>query len=103
MADRQSGRNRVVREQRAGTIDKASPFEPAPSALPLLTRAIMEVPLPGAPPRVHQLGAEIGLAFVDGTLRQNHVRRISESLQLIDHRAALQSVRVDLSLSLLND
>jgi hypothetical protein len=74
-----------------------------PSALPLLTRAIMEVPLPGAPPYAQQLGAEIGLAFVDGALRQNHIRRVSESLQLIEHGAALQTVRVDLSLSLLNE
>jgi hypothetical protein len=75
----------------------------AQKALELLIKAIMEVPLPGAPPHGQQHGAEIGLAFVDGALRQNHVRRISESLQLIDHGAALQTVRVDLSLSLLND
>jgi hypothetical protein len=97
-AARASDRGVYVADARAPAI-----AEPTPSALPLFTKAIMDVPLPGAPPYVHQLGAEIGLAFVDGALRQNHVRRVSESLRLIDHGAALQTVRVDLSLSLLNE
>jgi hypothetical protein len=84
-------------------VDEGAEGVRVPNALPLLVKAIREVPLPGAPPHGQQHGAEIGLAFVDGALRQNHVRRISESLQLIDHGAALQTVRVDLSLSLLND
>jgi hypothetical protein len=68
-----------------------------------LEEAILSVPLPGSPPRLPRVGAPIGLAFVDGALRQNHVRRVSDSLALVEHGVVERTVRIDLSLSLLTD
>jgi hypothetical protein len=69
----------------------------------LLVEAINSVPVPGAPPRFSRAGSWIGLAFLETALRQNHVRRLTESLSFTEHRAAERSVQLDLSLGLLDD
>lgn len=69
----------------------------------MLREAIRTMPIPGSPPRLPRVGATIGLAFVDAALRQNHIRRVSERIELLEHGSAKRSVRVDLSLSLLTD
>src|SRR5438552_10448466 len=68
-----------------------------------LQEAIRSVPIPGAPPRLSQDGAAVGLAFLDVALRQNHIRRLTERLTLIEHRAARCTTEVDLSLALLDE
>ncbi|HCT76771.1 MAG TPA: hypothetical protein DGG94_02145 [Micromonosporaceae bacterium] len=68
-----------------------------------LREAILSVPIPGAPPRLSQDGAAVGLAFLDTAIRQNHVRRLTQRLALIEHRAARCVTEVDVSLSLLDD
>ena len=52
-----------------------------------LKEAILTVPIPGAPPRLSTDGAAVGLAFLDTVIRQNHVRRLTERLTLVEHRA----------------
>jgi hypothetical protein len=69
----------------------------------MLIEAIRTIPVPGAPPRFSRAGAWIGLAFLETALRQNHVRRITESLILTESQTAERMVEVDLSLSLLDD
>jgi hypothetical protein len=68
-----------------------------------LREAIISVPIPGAPPRLSKDGAAVGLAFLETVLRQNHVRRLTERLTLIEHRAARCTTEVDISLGLLDD
>jgi hypothetical protein len=68
-----------------------------------LKEAIRTVPIPGAPPRLSHQGAAVGLAFLDIALRQNHVRRLTQRLSLIEHRAARCTTEVDISLGLLDD
>lgn len=68
-----------------------------------LRAAINSVPVPGAPPRWSKEGAAVGLSFLDMALRQNHVRRLTERLRLIEHRAAHCTIEVDVSLGLLDD
>jgi hypothetical protein len=68
-----------------------------------LQEAIRSVPIPGAPPRLSQDGAAVGLAFLDVALRQNHIRRLTERLTLIEHRAARCTTEVDLSVALLDE
>ena len=45
----------------------------------------------------------MALAFLDVALRQNHVRRLTERLSLIEHRAARCTTEVDISLGLLDE
>jgi len=67
-----------------------------------LREAILTVPVPGAPPRLTRDGAIVGLAFLDGALRLNHVRRLTERLSLNEHRIARRTTEVDISLNMLN-
>jgi hypothetical protein len=66
-----------------------------------LGHAIMSVPVPGAPPRLPDDGAAIGLSFLDSALRLGHVRRLTERLTVIDHRVARRITEVDVSLRML--
>lgn len=64
--------------------------------------AISSVPIPGSPPRMSSDEAAIGLGFLDMALRQNHVRRITERLQLTEHLAPVCTAEIEISLNLLN-
>jgi hypothetical protein len=68
-----------------------------------LRYAIMSVPVPGAPPRQNAVGAAIGLSFLDSALRLNHVRRLSETLTVTDHRVARRTTEIDISLAMLDE
>ena len=68
-----------------------------------LRYAIMSVPVPGAPPRQNAVGAAIGLSFLDSALRLNHIRRLSETLTVTDHRVARRTTEVDISLAMLDE
>lgn len=70
--------------------------------LSCLREAISTAPVPGAPPRLSRDGAVVGLAFLDGALRLNHVRRITERLSLVEHRIAHRTTEVDISLNMLD-
>jgi hypothetical protein len=76
---------------------------PQMRGLDSLIEAINTVPIPGAPPRLSKDGAAVGLAFLDIALRQNHVRRLTERLTLIEHRSARCSTEVDISLGMLDE
>jgi hypothetical protein len=67
-----------------------------------LADAVWAVPVPGAPPRLSREGASVGLAILDMVLRQNHVRRLTERLSLVEHGAATRTTEVDIRLSLLD-
>src|SRR6266540_2212425 len=67
-----------------------------------LKEAIRIIPIPGAPASLSREAAAIGLAFLDMSLRQNHIRRLTERLTLIEHRAAVKTTEVDIRLSLLD-
>jgi hypothetical protein len=68
-----------------------------------LRYAIMSVPVPGAPPRQNAVGAAIGLSFLDSALRLNHIRRVSETLTVTDHRVARRTTEIDISLAMLDE
>ena len=68
-----------------------------------LRYAITSVPVPGAPPRQNADGAAIGLSFLDSALRLNHIRRLSETLTVTDHRVARRTTEVDVSLAMLDE
>ena len=68
-----------------------------------LRYAIMSVPVPGAPPRQNAVGAAIGLSFLDSALRLNHIRRLSETLTVTDHRVARRTTEIDVSLAMLDE
>jgi hypothetical protein len=72
------------------------------SGIECLREAIETVPIPGAPPRLSKDGAAVGLAFLDIALRQNHIRRLTERLLLIEHRTARCTTEVDISLGMLD-
>jgi hypothetical protein len=67
-----------------------------------LREAIRTVPVPGAPPRFSRDGAVAGLAFLDASLRLNHVRRLTERLSFVQHRIARRTTEVDISLNMLD-
>lgn len=69
----------------------------------LLTTAIHALPVPGSPPKLSRASAWVGLSFLETALRQNHVRRIGETLQLTEHRVSTRVVELDVSLNLLDD
>lgn len=60
------------------------------------------MPLPKAPPRLTRRGGAVGLSFLDTSLRQNHVRRITDHLRLIEHGAPTRRRQIDISLALLD-
>jgi len=68
-----------------------------------LRHAIMSVSVPGAPPRQNTVGAAIGLSFLDSALRLNHIRRLSETLTVTDHRVARRTTEIDISLAMLDE
>jgi hypothetical protein len=68
-----------------------------------LRSAIMSVSVPGAPPRQNAVGAAIGLSFLDSALRLNHIRRVSETLTVTDHRVARRITELDISLAMLDE
>jgi hypothetical protein len=68
-----------------------------------LRHAIETVPIPGAPPRLSQNGAAVGLALLDTSLRLNHVRRLTERLTVVEHGTARRTTEVDVSLKLLDE
>jgi hypothetical protein len=68
-----------------------------------LRHALTSVPVPGAPPRQNAVGAAIGLSFLDSALRLNHIRRVSETLTVTDHRVARRTTEIDVSLAMLDD
>lgn len=67
-----------------------------------LYEAIRTVPIPAAPPRLSDDGAGIGLAFLDTVLRQNHVRRLTERISVVEHGAARRTTEVDVNLRMLD-
>jgi hypothetical protein len=68
----------------------------------MLRETIAGLPLPGAPPRLSFDGAAVALSFLDTTLRLNHVRRLTERLSVVEHRAATRATEVDISTSMLD-
>jgi len=68
-----------------------------------LQHALLSIPVPGAPPRMTEAGAAVGLSFLDSALRLNHVRRLTERLTVVDHRVAHRATQVDVSLRMLDD
>ena len=68
-----------------------------------LRHAVMSVSVPGAPPRQNTVGAAIGLSFLDSALRLNHIRRLSETLTVTDHRVARRTTEIDISLAMLDE
>jgi hypothetical protein len=72
------------------------------TSIQALHRAINEVVAPKAPPRLSKEGAAVGLSFLDTSLRQNHVRRVTERIRCSELGAADRVVEVDISLNLLD-
>lgn len=73
------------------------------NGLEMLIAAIQGSTVPGAPPSSSHAGAWIGLAFLETSLRQNHIRRISETLSLQEHGKVNRTVELDVSLNLLDE
>lgn len=67
-----------------------------------LTLAMEDVVTPKSPPRLSKSGAAVGLSFLDTSLRQNHVRRVTERIRCTEVGAARRVVEVDVSLNLLD-
>jgi hypothetical protein len=68
-----------------------------------LREAIRTVPVPGAPARMSLDGAAVGLSFLDTSLRLNHVRRLTERVTVVEHRAARRTIEVDVNLGMLDE
>lgn len=68
-----------------------------------LLEAVDTVPIPGAPNALPREAAAVGLSFLGTALRQNHVRRLTERLVLVEHLGAECRSEVDISLSMLDD
>ena len=68
-----------------------------------MLEAIDTVPIPGAPIPLQREAAAVGLSFLGTALRQNHIRRLTERLVLVEHLGADCKTEVDLSLSMLDD
>lgn len=68
-----------------------------------LCEAIQTVPVPGAPARMSLDGAALGLSFLDTSLRLNHVRRLTERVTVVEHRAARRTMEVDVNLRMLDE
>jgi hypothetical protein len=67
-----------------------------------LTLAMQDVVTPKSPPRLSKDGAAVGLSFLDTSLRQNHVRRVTERIRCTEVGVAQRVVEVDVSLNLLD-
>jgi hypothetical protein len=77
--------------------------ERADISIGALHRAIDEVVSPKAPPRLSKEGAAVGLSFLDTSLRQNHIRRVTDRIGCSEVSTASRLVEVDISLNLLDD
>jgi hypothetical protein len=95
-------RCRPCRCQRVSTCAEGGCTVEELSGIESLKEAIRTIPIPGAPPPLSREAAAIGLAFLDMSLRQNHIRRLTERLTLTEHRAATSTTEVDIRLSLLD-
>src|SRR5689334_17573353 len=72
-----------------------------PDASQGLRQLILELPMPGAPPRLSRRGAVLGLALLEASLSLNHIRRLTERLDLVEPRNVRRRTEIDLSLSML--
>src|SRR4051794_24020030 len=72
------------------------------NGLDSLKAAILAVPVPGAPLSFPQEGAAVGLAFLEASLRQNHIRRLTERISLKDHGVGERRTELDVSLGMLD-
>ena len=73
-----------------------------PIARAALEHTIRTLPVPTSPPPAAREDAAVGLAFLEMALRQNHIRRITDRLVLVEHLRVARSTEVDVSLSLLD-
>jgi hypothetical protein len=48
-------------------------------------------------------GAAVGLGFLDAALRLSHVRRVTERLEIKEHRIAKRTTELDISINMLTD
>ena len=69
----------------------------------VLRDALLTLPVPAAPPRLSLDGAAVGLGFLDAALRLSHVRRVTERLDIREHRIAKRTTELDISISMLTD
>jgi len=69
----------------------------------VLRDALLTLPIPAAPPRLSREGAEVGLGILDAALRLSHVRRVTERLDISEHRIAKRTTELDISINLLTD
>jgi hypothetical protein len=69
----------------------------------VLRDALLTLPIPAAPPRLSLDGAAVGLGILDAALRLSHVRRVTERLDISEHRIAKRTTELDISINLLTD
>ncbi len=69
----------------------------------VLRDALLTLPVPAAPPRLTMDGAAVGLGFLDAALRLSHVRRVTERLDIKEHRIAKRTTELDISINMLTD
>ena len=68
-----------------------------------LREALLTLPIPAAPPRISMDGGAVGLGFLDTALRLSHVRRVTERLDITEHRIAKRTTELDISINMLTD
>ena len=101
---RRSGTVASVQPYRRRSGGSADALGPALDARSRLCQSVRTLPVPGSPPRLAGPdGGAIGLSFLETGLRQNHVRRITETLSLEEHAVVKRSVSLDLSVGLLDE
>jgi hypothetical protein len=69
----------------------------------VLRDALLTLPIPAAPPRLSMDGGAVGLGFLDAALRLSHVRRITERLDISEHRIAKRTTELDISINMLTN
>lgn len=69
----------------------------------VLRDALLTLPIPAAPPRLSLDGAVVGLGILDAALRLSHIRRVTERLDISEHRIAKRTTELDISINLLTD
>ena len=69
----------------------------------VLRDALLTLPIPAAPPRLSLDGAAVGLGILDAALRLSHIRRVTERLNISEHRIAKRITELDISINLLTD
>jgi hypothetical protein len=69
----------------------------------VLRDALLTLPIPAAPPRLSLDGAAVGLGILDAALRLSHIRRVTERLDISEHRIAKRTTELDISINLLTD